>query len=448
MGLAKRRRRLASVGLGVSLALTATGCLQDPNASSGGVGGVGGNVDNAQSDGDGVVTVLGAFGGAEQEAFEASIKAFEDESGIDMQYTADTDFTTTIKTRVAAGDAPDIAFFPQPGGLIEQAEAGTVQPIDTYLDFDELERTLVPGLLETARLNGRVYGAPVKLANKSIVWYPKKAWEQGGYKAPTSLDDLYKLADQINADGITPWCMAWNADQATGWVGTDWVEQFMLTLYGVDTYNDWVDHRIPFDDPKVVKVLDEFAKIAKSDSEVYGGVRTVVNTPANESMYPAFRNPPECMLERQGDFASAFLPADIQENLDDEVGVFAFPSQDPSVQNPPILGGADLAALFNGNDDEAIEAMRFLTSDQFGAEWAQAGGWLSPHTTFDASNYPNQTIKDIAQQVADASGFVFDASDVMPKEVGSGTFWTEMVKWIQGESSESTADAIEGSWPE
>ena len=35
----------------------------------------------------------------------------------------------------------------------------------------------------------------------------------------------------------------------------------------------------------------------------------------------------------------------------------------------------------------------------------------------------------------------------MPKEVGSGTFWTEMVKWENGQDSQTTADNIEKSWP-
>ncbi len=36
----------------------------------------------------------------------------------------------------------------------------------------------------------------------------------------------------------------------------------------------------------------------------------------------------------------------------------------------------------------------------------------------------------------------------MPKEVGSGTFWTGMTTWLTGKSSEDTAADIEGSWPE
>jgi alpha-glucoside transport system substrate-binding protein len=456
----RKVRSLAGI-TGVALAaLALSGCLQDPNAGSAGASGTAGFADNASADGDGKVTILGAYGGDEKANFIKALEGFEKESGIDIQYTEDTDFTTTIKTRVAAGDAPDIGFFPQPGGLLELAAKGDIQPIDTFLDVGSLERTLVPGILESTRLPGdpagddgtagagRMYGAPMRLASKSLVWYPKQAWEQAGYQVPQTIDDLFKLSDQIKQTGITPWCMAWNADQATGWVGTDWIEQFMLALYGPDVYNDWASHAIPFNDPQVVKAFDEFAKIAKTDGEVYGGVQTVVNTQVAESMVPAFRNPPECMLEHQGSFEISFLPAAIQADLDNQVGVFPFPSLEASATAPPILGGADLAALFNGNDEDSIKVMQFLTSDQFGKEWAEAGGWLSPHTTFDLDNYPNQTTKDIAQAAYDAPQFVFDGSDVMPKEVGSGSFWTGMVSWIQGQGSQETADAIEASWPQ
>ena len=406
-------------------------------------------MDNNQADGDHVVTILGAYGGDEQENFEASLKPFEDESGIDIQYTADTDFTTTIKSRVRSGDTPDIGFFPQPGGLLELAGQGYVQPIDTFLDYDAIDKTLVPGLLESARLNGRVYGAPVRLANKSIVWYPKKAFEAAGYQVPKTLDELYALSDQIKADGIAPWCMAWNADQATGWVGTDWIEQYVLTLDGPDVYNQWTSHEIPFDDPQIVEAFDDFGEDRQDRRH---GLRRRADRgehPGRGVHGPGLQEDRAPVHARAAGQLRGLVPVAGDPGRPGQPGRgLPVPVGRPKGPAPPILGGADLAALFNGNDEDAIEVMKFLTSDKFGAEWAQAGGWLSPHKTFDPANYPNQTTKDIAAAANDAPAVVFDGSDVMPKEVGSGTFWTGMVEWIQGASSQATAAKIEASWPQ
>ena len=120
------------------------------------------------------VTILGAFGGAEAEAFEASLAPFEQESGIEVQYTPDPDFTTTVKQKVNSGDAPDIGLFPQPGGLLEFAGQDKVNPIDTYLDYERSTAPWCPGFLDSARYRGRVYGAPMRIAVKSLVWYPKR----------------------------------------------------------------------------------------------------------------------------------------------------------------------------------------------------------------------------------------------------------------------------------
>ena len=39
---------------------------------------------------------------------------------------------------------------------------------------------------------------------------------------------------------------------ATGWVLTDWLEDVMLREVGPDVYDQWVNHEIPFNDPKVI----------------------------------------------------------------------------------------------------------------------------------------------------------------------------------------------------
>ena len=446
-----RRRRIGlALAAVAAVALTASGCLQNPDATGGaGGGGLGGFVDGGTGDGDKRVTILGAFGGAEAEAFEASLTAFEQESGIEIQYTPDQDFTTTVKQKVNSGDSPDIGLFPQPGGLLEFAAQDKVNPIDTYLDYEALDSTLVPGLLESARYRGRVYGAPMRLAVKSLVWYPKPSWEDGGYSTePTSMQDLASVTDTVKADGVAPWCMGWESDQATGWVGTDWIEETVLRMWGPDVYDQWVSHEIPFNDERIVQSFEEFGKLAKTEGNVLGGVRGILNTPFGETMNPAFSADPQCYLMRQGNFASGFLPAAVQSDLDATVGIFVYPPFEGGYEGQAILGGGDIAGLFNGNDDDAKAVMEFITSDQFGGEWAKVGGWLSPHTTFDGSSYPNETTRQMAEIASGADVFRFDGSDLMPKEVGSGTFWTGMVEWMSGQSSQEVADKIEASWPE
>jgi len=442
------RKRVVMAG-GAALAMTLmAGCLSSGTPSGGGGGGSAGFVDGGSADNDKKVTMLGTFGGDEEKNFLAALAPFEKSSGIDIQYTSDRDFATTIKQKVNGGDAPDIGLFAQPGGLMEFAKSNKVQALDSILDVKALDSSLVKGLLDSSKYNGKVYGAPMKMAGKSLVWYPKKAYTAGGYATnPATMTELQSVTDKIKGTGTTPWCMGWESAQDTGWVGTDWIEQYVLGMFGPDVYDQWTSHKIPFNDQRIIQAFDEFAKIAKGDGYVLGGAKGVLSTPFGESMLPAFANPPKCFLERQGNFVTSFLPKPVQANLAEEVGVFAFPKFDNGFDGKAMVGAADIAALFNGNDPDAQAVMKFLASADFGKEWAKAGGWLSPHKTFDTNLYPDETTKQVAEIVAKADVFRFDGSDLMPKAVGSGTFWSELIKWENGQSSKETADNIEASWP-
>jgi alpha-glucoside transport system substrate-binding protein len=64
--------------------------------------------------------------------------------------------------------------------------------------------------------------------------------------------------------------------------------------------------------------------------------------------------------------------------------------------------------------------------------------------------YTTDTVKIQAEAVAAAlagDGFVFDGSDLMPPEVGQGSFWTGMIDWTRGTSTADTLEMIETSWP-
>lgn len=428
-------------------ALLLTGCLQDPNAGRG-ASGAAGLGEPAQ--GDGVVEIMGAFGGDEAALFNESLKPFIEQSGIQVNYVPDSDFTNTIRVRATSGDMPDVGLFPQPGGVLSLAADGAIIPMDEFLDYDGLNSSLVSGFLDSSRYRGRVYAIPMRMAVKSIVWYPKAAFEEHGWNtAPQSLDELDALADQIRSDtGSSPWCIAWGSDQSTGWVGTDWVEEYMLRLWGPDVYDDWIYGRIPFNDERVVAAIERYGELSNAPGNVLGGAQGIISTPFGDAMNPAFNNPPGCYLMRQGNFIASFLPDDVEANLDDQVGIFVFPRDEGGYDGQPILGGGDLASAFT-YDTDTVALMEFLSSPEFGGPWAAGGGWLSPHTTFDGSQYPNDTTRQIAQLAIDADVFRYDGSDVMPREVGSGSFWTEMVAYQSGaKTAQQTADDIEATWPE
>lgn len=441
-------QRRVGIVAAMALSLALTGCLQDPNPQSQSGGGGDFVASGGTTDSDKLVTIFGAFGGDEAEGFRDALKAFEESSGITIEYNNSTDFTTLIKARVRSGDTPDIAIFPQPGGLVEQVEDNQIQPIDTYLDYDAINSTLIPGFLDAARVNGRVYGAPMRMAVKSIVWYPASYEATGQPTEFESVQQMQSIGDEIKASGTAPWCVGFESGPGTGWPGTDWIEELMLRMWGPDVYDQWTSHKIPFNDERVIAAFDELDKLLFTDGNTYGGRKGILATAFGDTMNAAFETPPKCYWMRQGNFVSGMFPQTVQAELDTSVGTTVFPPYEGGFAGQPILGGGDIAALMNGDDPDAIEVMKFLTSDQFGGEWAQRGGWLSPHKTFDATQYPDDTTRSIAEMAANADVFRYDGSDLMPNAVGGGTFWSGMVDFTSGSKTAlEVTTAIENSWP-
>lgn len=441
-----RRRSISRLAAtGAALSLLATGCL-----SEGGGGNTGGGGNAASSGGgDKKVEVFGNFTGAEAKAFEASLVDFEKSSGIDVTYVGASNFAELIRSRVAGNNLPDIALFPQPGLLRDIAGQGKFTDLGTALDMEKLKTTLIPGLLDASTLEGKVYGVPMRMAVKSLVWHPAPEFQKAGYTAPKTHAELLALTDKIKGSGTTPWCIGMESGPATGWVATDWLEEYVLRIGGPETYDKWWKHEIPFNDPVVKKAAQEFEKIAFPEGNVLGGRKTIVSTPFGTSANPMFAAKPQCYLHRQGNFITSegFFPKPVQTNLEANVDLFALPPVEGGFQGQPVLGGGDLAAMFKV-DDDSKKVMEFIASDKFGGPWAKAGGWLSPHKSFNASQYPNDTTREIAKVAANAKVFRFDASDLMPGAVGSGSFWKGMVAWVSGQKDLDTAlKDIEESWP-
>src|SRR5260221_1089419 len=73
----------------------------------------------------GSVKVVAVWSGQEQASFMAVLKPFEDSTGIKVQYESTRDEDAILRTRVAAGNAPDLAPAPIPALPTQLAQHGT-----------------------------------------------------------------------------------------------------------------------------------------------------------------------------------------------------------------------------------------------------------------------------------------------------------------------------------
>lgn len=445
----RRAGALLAVGL---LVLTACGDDDEDDAATGTEEGDGGGSEGGgdQLDDTGTVNLMSAGEPEEVEAYQA---IFDDLINSQTDYAVEIesvgDFEQQFQIR-AEGETLDVAAVPQPGAIPALVESGSIISLeDLGFDIAELEATLGASFVALGEYEGQHYGLPTNINLKSMVWYPVDDFTAAGYEVPETFDDLIALSDQIVADGSTPWCVGFESEGATGWPATDWMEDIMLRTAGPEVYDQWVAHEIPFDDPAVVRAGEVFGEIMFTDGYVLGGAENTPSVAFGDAPGPMFDDPPGCWLHRQASFISAQFPEDAVAGEDYDW--FPFPAID---QEGTLYAGELTVVGVNGNRPEVVDFLeRFIAQDvQCEMGSVVASSRISPNVEVGPDCYANDILSDasviLTSALADGSGR-FDASDLMPAEVGSGAFWTGMISYMQGgpDSLETVLGEIEAAFP-
>ena len=397
----------------------------------------------------GSVNVMNALEPEENKVLQSiSDKTIAPEVDYDVDFEQVDDVAQQIQIR-AQGGTLDVVLVPQPGAVVQQAQLGNAVSLeDLGFDINELTDTFGEYFLSLGEFQGEHYGVPTNINLKSMVWYPKKAFDAKGYQVPATWDDLMALTDKIKADGGTPWCVGFESGGDTGWPATDWMEDIMLATAGQDTYTQWVSHEIPFNDPSVQHAGELFGDVMFPQGNVLGGAAQTPSIAFGDAPAPMFDNPPKCWLHRQASFITAFFPPDAKPGVDYDWFPF------PAIDQQGTLFAGELAVIFSNRPEVKDFVTRFMSEDvqcQMGQE--PGSSRISPNINVGPDCYPNPILAGASEVLTKAlSGegeAGFDASDQMPPEVGSGSFWTGMVTYMQqGPGSlKKVLDDIEASWP-
>ena len=437
------RRMLAAGSLLTVGALALAGC-------SGGPGSGGGGGDESGADDGNVVTVYGTISDTEADLLEESWAEWEEENDIDIKYEASKEFEAQIAVRAQGGNAPDLAIFPQPGLLKDMAELGFLKPAPESV-VENVEEYWSEDWAQYATYDGTLYGAPLMASVKGWVWYSPSFFAENGYEVPTDWQGLLDLTAQMQADtGSAPWCAGFGSDAATGWPGTDWVEDVVLRQAGPEVYDQWVANEVPFTDPQIASAFDEVGKILKNPDYVnagFGGTDTIVTTPFGDAASALVSG--DCKLHHQASFFDGFI-TDAGGTVAEDGDIWAFLTPafgDSSAEGAVVTGGGEIVGAFS--DDEATQKVQtYLSSPEWANSRVSLGGVISANTGLDPENASSEILKEAISILQDpTTTFRFDASDLMPSGVGTNTFFKGMNDWVNGADTATVLEQIESGWP-
>jgi alpha-glucoside transport system substrate-binding protein len=395
--------------------------------------------------GSAVIEVFSVYRGTDAESFRRVLDDFEARTGIETAYVGTAAFAARIQERVESGEPPDLALFPQPGLIRDLASRGQLVSLESLgTAAASTARSQYPAFLDSLTVDGELYAVPWRVDLGSLIWYRPDVFAGLGYSVPTSFIELQALVSQMTLDGMTPWCLGVEAFAATGWVGTDWIEDIMLRTQSVAVYDEWARGEVPFDDERVRNAMSTWRDLVLAPGRTFGSVRVILNTPWEQAGAPLFDDEPGCLMHRQLSTYQNHLPAGTTVGPDGDVDVFVMPAANEADQPPLLLAGEFAAALTS--KPGVRELLLHLADPRSAESWAEEGGYLSPHRQFDAATYANDFDRTLARLMDDASVLRFDASDTMPPAVGVGTFWDGIVEYVATQDLDRVVATIDAGY--
>lgn len=403
------------------------------------------------------VQIVTPYAAGDAPGFSAALDDLREATGLEVEVLAESgNLVDTALLRIAAGNPPDLVVVPQPGVVKDLYELGAVKAFPSKVR-EKVAEDLPPGLEHLSTIDGELVSVWAQTST-SMMWYRSEIFAAKGWQPPTTPAEFDALVDRIAADGeYAAFCVGIEAKGATGWYLTDWLENLLLTRHGAELYDRWTSHQIPFNSPEVVEELQRMSRWFTDPDITYGTPDKVLSTAVEGGFSLIAQDPAPCVMT----FNSQWVFATIQDKIDDGAVDVALPGapaptgstptlsafQMPAAEGLPpalALGGDQLVAL--SDRPEVWQVIEYVASKEWGRPWAEIGGFLSPHRSFDTSAYTDLPSAILTDALHRTEVQRFDGTDEMPTEVGSGTAWSGMVDLVKGVDPQSIADSIEDSW--
>jgi alpha-glucoside transport system substrate-binding protein len=363
------------------------------------------------------IEVLSLWGGSEKDAFLKVTAAFTKQTGIEVKYTSARDFIPEVRTRLAAGNPPDVGILPRPGYIGTLAKQGALKTLASMgITQAYMKGNYASGWLKLGSSGGKLYGVPAKGNSKSVIWYKPDSFAKYKFKIPKTWAQLLTITKQYKAKGLVPWSVGAGPQQSQ-WTLTDWFENIYARTAGPAKYQALFTGKLKFTDPSVANALRLMVQII-NNKYVLNGIQGVLGQSFVGSITDVFGTNSKAQLFFEGGFVGGIALKDVNPKLrpGKTINSFPWPTIKASLDHP-VVGAADFAAAFK-DTPEVRRFLRYISTGPAGSIWVSTGAVTSPNKKVPAKAYPNLFVRSEARQLAAAKTFLFDGSDLLPGAFG------------------------------
>lgn len=259
-----RGLRAGVVAVTVVSALTLTAC---------GGGARPGGADGGGAAGGSGFSAWALTGGAEQ-AFRDSFTEWNNANGdtkVSSEFFANDAYKEKIRTAVGSGNAPTLIYNWSGGTLKEYVQNEKV--VDLTESTKVLQNRLLPSVLASGKVDGKVYAVPNNNAQPVVLFTNKDVMSKAGLsKAPTTFDELLSAVEKLKAAGVkTPIALAGQSV----WPELMWLEYLADRVGGPELFGKIkAGDASAWSDPAMLKALDMISQLVKAGAfgDRYGSV--------------------------------------------------------------------------------------------------------------------------------------------------------------------------------
>lgn len=358
--------------LALAMLLAMAGCgstTEKPATNDGGVTDTDGDDSTAAdtqngTESGGKLVVLGnaRMYDGEDQAWEEMIKAFQEETGIEVElrFTGKWDeVPTNLSAAIQAGEQVD--FVTVGAGLIRStcAPAGVLLDISTLVD-DDVRSRYADGMLDAYTIGDKLWGIPFGNSSAGFIYYNADLFQELGIDVPTTYAELLEASKKLADAGKIP--LIFRGKDASYW------PNWFFSTYAQTTGNDsiaqteaWLmGEKSIAGDESVIDALNAIKRFYDD------GILTQESLDTDgDGMKATFIQGLAGMMHTHNFQLT-------QDSVDFELGILEFPliTDDSSVYNQPAGGAGTGLAVCSYIDRDNIENAKKFIEFFTRPEWA------------------------------------------------------------------------------